>query len=179
LPTCCLSSLSKTAYAIADIVPSNLKANLISVATVRALSDVPRNTKVILAWNGDGSSNYTQIVKNGSYIVKRAAGHGEECEFGNTIPTFADIEADFEKATKSTDRHARRVGGKLMHFEAELEDFIAEEIESCSIRSTSSVVFQSMISLRRYPGSMKRGKGYSHASCFNLILRGLSLCSMG
>ncbi|KAL8637945.1 MAG: hypothetical protein Q9228_004848 [Teloschistes exilis] len=51
-----------SAYAVADITPAQLKANLIAVASEGKLSGVPSSTTNILAWNGGGSSNYTQIV---------------------------------------------------------------------------------------------------------------------
>ena len=124
-----LQPAKDSAYAVADITPKKLKANLISVATVGALSDVPSNTKNILAWNGGGASNYTEILEKGSYTVKKAA-EKEESEFRITIPSLADIEADFDKAKDSASRNAHRVGGKLQHLEAEIEDFIAEEMES-------------------------------------------------
>jgi cerevisin len=124
-----LQPAKDSAYAVADITPKKLKANLISVATVGALSDVPSNTKNILAWNGGGSSNYTEIVEKGGYTVKKAA-EKEESEFRITIPSLTEIEDDFEKAKESAGRNAHRVGGKLQHLEAEIEDFIAEEMES-------------------------------------------------
>jgi cerevisin len=124
-----LQPAKDSAYAVADITPKKLKANLISVATVGALSDVPSNTKNILAWNGGGASNYTEILEKGSYTVKKAA-KKEESEFRIAIPSLADIEADFDKAKDSASRNAHRVGGKLQHLEAEIEDFIAEEMES-------------------------------------------------
>jgi cerevisin len=124
-----LQPAKDSAYAVADITPKKLKANLISVATVGALSDVPSNTKNILAWNGGGSSNYSEIVEKGGYTVNKAA-EKEESEFRITIPSLSEIEDDFEKAKESAGRNAHRVGGKLQHLEAEIEDFIAEEMES-------------------------------------------------
>jgi len=119
-----------SAYAVADITPKKLKENLISVATVGALSDVPSNTKNVLAWNGGGSSNYTEIVEKGGYSVKKAAEKEEESEFTITIPSLSEIEGDFESAKESASRTAHRAGGKLQHLEQEIEDFIAEEMES-------------------------------------------------
>ncbi|KAI7563071.1 Alkaline protease, partial [Hortaea werneckii] len=58
-----------SSYAVADITPKKLKANLISIATEGALTDVPSNTQNILAWNGGGESNYTDIIEKGSYKV--------------------------------------------------------------------------------------------------------------
>ncbi|CAO2654060.1 Nn.00g107930.m01.CDS01 [Neocucurbitaria sp. VM-36] len=125
-----LQPAKDSAYAVADITPKKLKANLISVATVGALSDVPSNTKNILAWNGGGSSNYTDIIEQGGYTVKKAVEEEEEeSEFRITIPSLSDIEADFEQAKGAAGRTGRRVGGKLSKLESEIEDFIAEEME--------------------------------------------------
>lgn len=65
-----LQPAKDSAYAVADITPKKLKESLMSVATVGALSDVPSDTTNILAWNGGGSSNYSSIIKEGSYTVK-------------------------------------------------------------------------------------------------------------
>lgn len=59
-----------SAYAVAEITPKKLKANLLSIATVGVLSDVPSDTANILAWNGAGVSNYTEIVAQGGYEAK-------------------------------------------------------------------------------------------------------------
>ncbi|USP75146.1 serine-type endopeptidase [Curvularia clavata] len=126
-----LQPAKDSAYAVADITPKKLKANLISIGTVGALSDVPSNTANVLAWNGGGSSNYTDIVEKGGYTVKKAAAKDEEeSEFRITIPSLSELEDDFEKAKESAGRKAHHVGGKLQHLEAEIEDFIAEEMES-------------------------------------------------
>ena len=58
-----LQPAKDSAFAVAEITPKKLKANLISIATQGALTDVPDSTANILAWNGGGSSNYSQIVE--------------------------------------------------------------------------------------------------------------------
>lgn len=123
-----LQPAKDSAYAVADITPKKLKANLISVATVGALSDVPSNTKNILAWNGGGSANYTEIVEKGGYTSKKSV-EEKKSEFRVTIPSLKDIEVDFEQAKEAAGRNAHRVGGKLQKLESEIEDFIAEEME--------------------------------------------------
>lgn len=65
-----LQPAKNSAYAVADITPKELKANLISIATPGMLSDVPSSTKNILAWNGGGASNYTDIVDKGKFGAK-------------------------------------------------------------------------------------------------------------
>ncbi|KAI1964053.1 proteinase B [Ophidiomyces ophidiicola] len=56
-----------SAFAVEEITPSKMKKNMISIGTKNALSDIPTNTANILAWNGGGSSNYTEIVQKGGY----------------------------------------------------------------------------------------------------------------
>jgi len=67
-----LQPSKESAYAVAEITPKKLKENLIAIGTIGALSDVPSNTENILAWNGGGKSNYSEIVNDGSYTVKSA-----------------------------------------------------------------------------------------------------------
>jgi len=61
-----------SAYAVAEITPKKMKENMIAIGTVGALSDVPSGTENILAWNGGGKSNYSEIVSEGSYVVKKS-----------------------------------------------------------------------------------------------------------
>jgi len=66
-----LQPSSDSAYAVAEITPKKLKETIISIATENALSDVPSDTKNVLIWNGGGSSNYSSIIKEGSYNAKK------------------------------------------------------------------------------------------------------------
>ena len=66
-----LQPAKDSAYAVADITPKQLKANIMGVATRNALTDVPENTYNILAWNGAGESNFSKIIDDGGYTVKR------------------------------------------------------------------------------------------------------------
>jgi len=51
-------------YDMAEITPKELKANIIAIGSKNMLSDVPSSTTNILAWNGGGSSNFTQIMED-------------------------------------------------------------------------------------------------------------------
>lgn len=64
-----LQPSSDSEFSVAPITPEKLKANMISVATVDALADVPYGTPNLLAWNGGGCGNYSAIVEAGSYKV--------------------------------------------------------------------------------------------------------------
>lgn len=82
-------------FAVAEISPKKMKENLMEIATHGALSDVPSDTqnvcvllllltyylandiKQILAWNGGGSSNYSDITHQGGYDVSKNAAYTE------------------------------------------------------------------------------------------------------
>ena len=123
-----LQPASDSGYAVADITPKKLKANLISIATVGALSDVPSNTKNILAWNGGGSSNYSDIIKKGGYTIKKTADKESA-----TIPSVSeleeDLEAEFKKAKSAAGRTGHRLQEKLDKLTSDIEEFVADEME--------------------------------------------------
>lgn len=72
-----LQPSSDSAYAVAEITPKKLKANIIAIATEGALTNVPADTANILAWNGGGSSNYSQIISDGGYTVDNGLSTGD------------------------------------------------------------------------------------------------------
>jgi cerevisin len=53
------------------LTPAKMKANLLKIATVDTLTDLPQDTPNLLAWNGGGCSNYTSIVDQGGYKVAK------------------------------------------------------------------------------------------------------------
>ncbi|OJJ48395.1 hypothetical protein ASPZODRAFT_130419 [Penicilliopsis zonata CBS 506.65] len=64
-----LQPAKDSAFAVADITPKKLKESLIAISTKGALTDIPSDTPNYLAWNGGGSSNYSDIVSQGGYQV--------------------------------------------------------------------------------------------------------------
>lgn len=66
-----LQPASDSAYAVAEISPKKLKADIIGISTRNALSDIPEDTPNLLIWNGGGKTNYSEIVKDGGYRVHR------------------------------------------------------------------------------------------------------------
>lgn len=121
-------------YAVADITPKKLKANLISIATEGALSDVPSSTKNILAWNGGGSSNYTDIISKGGYTASKQVNE-EHDTVTITIPDFSpeEVEVEFEESFRATGRKiekgSSRLQEKVEKLSREFEDFVADEME--------------------------------------------------
>ncbi|KAL8907528.1 MAG: hypothetical protein Q9171_005820 [Xanthocarpia ochracea] len=65
-----LQPSSDSAYSVADITPKKLKAQLIAIASKGKLTGVPSSTTNLLAWNGGGSSNYSEIIKDASHAPK-------------------------------------------------------------------------------------------------------------
>jgi cerevisin len=120
-----------SAYAVAEITPKKLKENIISIATEGALSDVPSNTKNILAWNGGGSSNYSSIIKAGGYRVASKP----TSKLPTTIELLEEaIENDFNilsgdivKGTESLVSKTERISKKIETMvEKELNEFFEE-----------------------------------------------------
>ncbi|KAI1614030.1 cerevisin [Exophiala viscosa] len=66
-----LQPASDSAYAVAEITPKQMKANMISVATEGALTSIPDDTVNLLAWNGGGKSNYSEIINDGGYTLNK------------------------------------------------------------------------------------------------------------
>ncbi|KAI4237817.1 MAG: hypothetical protein L6R40_005842 [Gallowayella cf. fulva] len=65
-----LQPSSDSAYSVAEITPKKLKAQLMAIASKDKLTGVPSSTTNLLAWNGGGSSNYSEIVKDASIAPK-------------------------------------------------------------------------------------------------------------
>ncbi|WPH03248.1 Hypothetical protein R9X50_00612500 [Acrodontium crateriforme] len=108
-----LQPAKDSAYAVADITPKQLKANLISIATEGALTDVPSNTKNLLAWNGGGESNYSSIIEKGGY----------------TLNAEKKVHIDYGKIEDDAMDAASRVNEKARKLAADLEDLVTEELK--------------------------------------------------
>jgi len=80
-----LAPAKDSAFAVADVTPKQLKAALISVATEGTLTDIPSDTPNLLAWNGGGSANFTQILAKGGYKA-----HKDETSVEERIGSIID-----------------------------------------------------------------------------------------
>ena len=102
-------------YAVPAISPETLKANLLKVATVGALSDLPKDTPNLLAWNGGGCSNYSAIMEAGSYTVKKPREHDVKKD------RFPYEEATIKSGFKNVQAKAEALSKKI-------HDFVEEEV---------------------------------------------------
>jgi cerevisin len=127
-----LQPAKDSAFAVAEITPKKLKENIIAIATEGALTDVPSDTKNVLAWNGGGSSNYTSIIKAGGYSVKKST---KASKLPTTIELLEEaIENDFNmisgevvKGTESAKSKTEKLSKKIQKMvDEELHEFFEE-----------------------------------------------------
>jgi cerevisin len=121
-----LQPAKDSAYAVAELTPKKLKENLISIATEGALSDVPSDTKNVLAWNGGGSSNYSSIIKAGGYAVKNTKA---PVDLPTTIELLEEaIENDFNMISGEVVKDAKSVASKTEKISKKIQKMVDEEL---------------------------------------------------
>ncbi len=113
-------------YSVAPITPEKLKSNLISIATVGALSDIPKDTPNLLAWNGGGCSNYSAIVEAGSYTAKSRA--QDKSASWSVSQLEKAIEHDFKVVSGEVVKGASSFSEKVEKFSERLHDMVEEEL---------------------------------------------------
>jgi len=127
-----LQPSSDSEYSLAEITPEKMKKNLIKIATVDALSDIPKDTPNLLAWNGGGCNNYTAIIEAGSYKVDRKAA---KADAGLSVSDLEEaIEHDFKVVSgqvvhglSSFSEQAEKFAKKIQSMvDAEVKDFLEE-----------------------------------------------------
>lgn len=113
-------------FSVAPITPEKMKANMLSIATVDALSDIPAETPNLLAWNGGGCSNYSAIVEAGSYKVEREA-DSDNVPISVTELEKA-IEHDFEVVAGKVVHGVSSVSSKAEKLSQKIHDIVEKEI---------------------------------------------------
>ncbi|KAM4063805.1 subtilase family protein [Hirsutella rhossiliensis] len=108
-------------FSVGAMTPKKLKADLVSIATRGALTEIPEDTPNKLAWNGGGCSNFSKIVEAGGYEAKHAPSVVEELE-----------EAAKEQVKLVSDKFAKgakKFGTKAEKFAKKIHEAVEEEIE--------------------------------------------------
>ncbi|KAJ5183038.1 Subtilisin-like serine protease [Penicillium capsulatum] len=108
-----LQPKSDSAFAVEEITPKKLKEALITIATQGILTDIPSDTPNLLAWNGGGSSNYTDIVAKGGY--KAASQQDRMAEDLSLLLDKAGeaINSEFEKTGKVVEKQLGAIYSEL------------------------------------------------------------------
>lgn len=96
----------------APLTPAKLKASLLQIATEGTLTDLPKDTPNLLAWNGGGCSNYTSIIEQGGYKVDSVSKIADD---------FEDLSLHVVKGAKDFANIADKLGSKI-------HDIVEEEI---------------------------------------------------
>ncbi len=119
-------------YSVAPISPEKLKSNLLGVATVGTLSDLPADTPNLLAWNGGGCSNYSAIVEAGGYdaSVDGVADKPAKHVILDTVSELEKaIEADLEIVSGKVIGSASAFGRKADKLSEKIQAIVDEELK--------------------------------------------------
>jgi cerevisin len=117
-----LQPSKESEYGMADISPAKLKANLLKIATEGALSDIPKDTPNLLAFNGGGKSNYSEIIADGGYTVKTPV------ENLYTIEELEkDIEDDLRIATSTLAKELEHITDEAEKLSILIEEAVSDE----------------------------------------------------
>merc|ERR1711881_558459 len=114
-----LQPAKDSAYAVAEITPKKLKANLLAIATENALSDIPSATPNLLAWNGGGCSDYKKIVEKGSYKVDKASPSSPAKQIKDAV----------EQEIGVVSGKVKEFGSKAEKFSKKIHNLVDEELE--------------------------------------------------
>lgn len=113
-------------YSVAPITPEKMKANMLSIATVGALSDLPKDTPNLLAWNGGGCSNYSAMLEQGSYKIDRA----EEKDVYTSVSELEKaIEHDLKVVSGKVVHGVSSFTGKAEKFSKKIHDLVEDELK--------------------------------------------------
>lgn len=120
-----LQPASDSEYSLAAITPKELKSQMISIATVGALTDMPSGTPNVLAWNGGGCSNYSSILEAGSYTV--------EPEHKNVLSSVSAIEKaienDFKVVSGKVVNAGETLADKAEKISQKIHEMVDEELK--------------------------------------------------
>ncbi len=129
-----LQPAADSEYSVAPITPQKLKDNMLKVATLDALSDLPKDTPNLLAWNGGGCSNYSRIVEEGSYKVELTP---EKAILDSVTELEKAIEHDFEVVSGKVIKSASSFTSKAEKFSQKIHDLVDEELKEFYVEFTA------------------------------------------
>ncbi|KAK3310817.1 subtilisin-like serine protease [Chaetomium strumarium] len=116
-------------YSVAPITPEKMKKNLLKIATEDALTDMPKGTPNLLAWNGGGCNNYSAIVEAGGYKVDRKS-KVDKIDIGTSVSDLEKlIEHDFEVVSGKVAEGVSSFADKAEKFSQKIHELVDEEIK--------------------------------------------------
>lgn len=116
-------------YSVAPITPEKLKSNLLKTATQDTLTDIPKDTPNLLAWNGGGCNNYTAIVEAGGYKANGKT-TTDKIDIGTSVSELEKlIEHDFEVVSGKVVKGVSSFAGKAEEFSKKIHELVDEELK--------------------------------------------------
>ncbi|KAL2149830.1 hypothetical protein VTH82DRAFT_7506 [Thermothelomyces myriococcoides] len=123
-----LQPASDSEYSVAPITPEKMKSNLLKIATQDILTNMPKDTPNLLAWNGGGCNNYTAIVEAGGYKAKKAA--SDETDVEASVSELEKlIEDNFEVVSGKFVKGASSFAEKVEKFSEKMHELLEEELK--------------------------------------------------
>lgn len=120
-----LQPASDSEYSLAAITPKQLKTQMISIATEGALSDMPKDTPNLLAWNGGGCNNYSAIIEASGYKVKP--------EDKVVLPSVSEVETaiakEFNAVSGKITQAEKSFADKAEKLSKTIHDLVDEEVK--------------------------------------------------
>ncbi|KAK0628603.1 serine protease [Bombardia bombarda] len=124
-----LQPSSDSDYAVAEITPEKMKNNLLKIATVGALSDIPKDTPNLLAWNGGGCNNYSAIVEAGGYNAKEKT-KAEKIDLAAQVSKLEKaIKHDFEVVSGKVVKGVSSFSSQAEKLSKKIQDMVDEELK--------------------------------------------------
>merc|ERR1711974_57051 len=121
-----LQPSKESEYGLAEITPEKLKSNMITIATKGALSDIPADTPNLLAWNGGGFSNYSDIVAQGGYEAEKSE---KVAHKSITIEELEKaIEHDFNVVSGTVVKGVSSLSGEAEKLSSKIHEVVEEEL---------------------------------------------------
>jgi len=124
-----LQPASDSEYSLAAITPEKMKSNMLKIATEGALTDMPKGTPNLLAWNGGGCNNYSDIVNAGGYKATRKS-TTDKIDVGSSVSQLEKlIEHDFEVVSGKVAKGVSSFAGKAEEFSKKIHELVDEELK--------------------------------------------------
>lgn len=76
----------------------------------------------LLAWNGGGKSNYSEIVADGGYKLTSKV-------IDISLPSMEDVEEEVESVSRKFSAGSEKLESKIEKLAEKFEDFVADEME--------------------------------------------------
>lgn len=126
-----LQPAADSEYSVAPVTPKELKSQMLSIATVDALDDIPSDTPNLLAWNGGGCSNYSAILEAGSYTIKSEDRNAvaDDDVLKSVSELEKAIEADFKVISGKVTSVGETFANKAEKFSEKIHAMVDEEVK--------------------------------------------------